>query len=249
MNIRNFYENFHSGSKPYYKLPDEKNYTYGQIFKFLNEITVKIQRPKLSILDLGCGVGPISFFLAQKGHEVVGVDISQNAIKICKEIKRTFKLKNVKFVAGDISEIKFKHKFDLVVMSELIEHIKDDYGLIKNIYNNVNKGGFILVTTPSINAPLYRIGFLRSFDERVGHLRRYSEGKLREVIKRTGFKIIGIRKSEGAIRNFLYTSKIGGILLKAIHRSRFLSLVVEKVDNISLKIFGESNYFVLAVKE
>jgi len=78
-------------------------------------------------------------------------------------------------------------KYELVLAVEVIEHIKDDAKAIKNISSLLKPKGFFLLTVP-INEQ-YRT----DFDDRSGHIRRYSEEDLINKLKKAGFNIIRIK--------------------------------------------------------
>jgi len=67
-------------------------------------------------LDLGCGTGAKSIYLAKRGFEVTGIDISKTAIKYAKENARKAKVK-VKFIIADAADLTFlgNKKFDFVL--------------------------------------------------------------------------------------------------------------------------------------
>jgi hypothetical protein len=103
-----------------------------------------------------------------------------------------------------------------------------------------------LLTTPSKDAPLYRMGLLTKFDNEVGHLRRYTQYDVELLLKNSGFKIIKKSKTEGIFRNLLYTNKFLGQLIRVI-RGPFVS-IFHFIDEISVKLFGESDLIFIAQK-
>lgn len=104
----------------------------------------------------------------------------------------------------------------------------------------------MFLTTPLVSAPLHKLGLTEMFDETVGHLRRYQEDDLLEMIKEKGFKILKIKKNEGIIRNFLFVNPFAGKLVRFI--KFFISDIITTIDEMSLKAFGASNIFVVAKK-
>jgi len=104
----------------------------------------------------------------------------------------------------------------------------------------------VLISTPSKNAPLYRLGIATEFDIRVGHLRRYTIQELARKCEKTGFKILETKKTEGIIRNFLFLSPIAGRFIRFI--KFFVSDWITYIDELSLKLFGESNMFIVLQK-
>lgn len=77
------------------------------------------------ILDLGCGSGPYSFYLARKGFRTVGVDISKTAIAMARELTAQLQL-SCEFVEGDFLSAPFEGRFDLIVDSHFLHCIVFD---------------------------------------------------------------------------------------------------------------------------
>lgn len=74
----------------------------------------------LNILDVGCGTGELSMVLAEMGHNVVGVDLSEKMLSVAIEKARSSRLKT-KFLVGDAETLKFKDEyFDAVVSRHLL---------------------------------------------------------------------------------------------------------------------------------
>ena|SRR3990167_6131652 len=246
---KKLYEEFHGTTKPLNRLPERNNFTYKQTFEFIEKHVLIDKKIRYRVLDIGCGAGQISFFLASQQHEVTGIDISKKAIESCLKSKKKFRINNITFKSGDITSIKMKRKFDLVIMSELIEHIENDEKLLTEVRKILSPRGKILITTPSKKAPLYRLGLLKEFDKRVGHIRRYDEKTLLNLIDKSELKVIKIKKNEGVLRNLLYTFRICNIPLRIVNRIGVFGNIVTTIDKMTLRIFGESDYFVLAQKK
>ncbi|MDP4011137.1 MAG: methyltransferase domain-containing protein, partial [Candidatus Roizmanbacteria bacterium] len=85
-------------------------------------------------------------------------------------------LKSVSIVQADITNLRGSENFDVVMASDVIEHIKDDVLAIKNLWSFVKPGGVMLITVP---AHSYLYG---KRDEKWGHYRRYDAEVLLERI-------------------------------------------------------------------
>jgi 2-polyprenyl-3-methyl-5-hydroxy-6-metoxy-1,4-benzoquinol methylase len=118
----------------------------------------KETRPR-SVLDLGCLEGYAALTIAKHVDSVKkgwGVDLSQDGIISAR--KRTSKLKaDLRFQIGLIETFleKTKEKFDLVMLFEVIEHVKDPAAMLKQIDKVLAPGGSVLISTPAFESPTF----------------------------------------------------------------------------------------------
>ncbi len=244
MNSINFYNKFHKKTKVQEKIIDENNFTYKLLTKDLSKLLER--KNKLRILDYGCGVGTLSFYSSSFGHKVTGVDISPSAINAVENNLKNIQLKNITFFTLE-KFISKKNEFDLIICSEVIEHVEDDRALIKIFHSLLNEDGILFLTTPSKNAPLVKLGLTANFDKKVGHLRRYDKRIISKLFLEEGFKITNIVEREGVIRNSLFVIPVFGFLVKFV-KGPFVNLIT-LVDNLTIPIFGASDIVVTAVKK
>jgi 2-polyprenyl-3-methyl-5-hydroxy-6-metoxy-1,4-benzoquinol methylase len=244
---KNFYNIFHRTTNAQNKIISEDDYTHGPLLALLRTY---LKGRDLNILDIGCGTGALSIFCASKHHHVTGVDISDRAIIASQQYAKEVGLeKNTDFKIGTIDNLTFKKKLNMVCAIEIIEHVSDDDAFLEKLSRIMATNGILILTTPSLYAPLYRLGFLTQFDQRVGHVRRYDMRELLQKIKRSGFTIVKKYETEGILRNFLYTSTLGTkILLKVVNRSGIIQKCVEWIDGKLINVCGASDYMIVAKK-
>ena len=106
----------------------------------------------LNCLDIGCGGGILSEKLRRLGANVTGIDASKSSIDIAKEHAKKSRLEiNYKCITTsellEIKEEKALNKFDLVIASEVIEHVYDRRIFLSDISNLCRPGGLIIFTT------------------------------------------------------------------------------------------------------
>lgn len=95
------------------------------------------------VIDIGCGEGFYSIYLASKGFDVLGIDFSERAIKYAKENTGSQRV-NVRFLAMDIADLeKLEEKFDFVLEWGVMHHIMPPQRkkYVEGINNLLNKDG------------------------------------------------------------------------------------------------------------
>ncbi|MFH0969757.1 MAG: class I SAM-dependent methyltransferase [Patescibacteria group bacterium] len=148
---------------------------------FLNNISSSDK-----ILDIGCGNGACTNAVAKKVAKVVGIDISKNNIKMAKE---RFSNENLEYIVGDATAYEFKENFDVIVLSNVLEHIENRQNFLEKIKKLAPK---IL-----IRVPLLTRDWLAIYEKEKGleyrldktHFIEYSEESFRDEINKAGLKI------------------------------------------------------------
>lgn len=116
-------------------------------YAHLNEIADRIRlSPVRDVLELGCGKGFNSAFLAEKFPEITfaGIDITDKHLSIARKKSESFK--NLTFSYGDFHKMDFEDSsFDLIFELESICHAQDSMQVLSEIYRTLKKGGqFVL---------------------------------------------------------------------------------------------------------
>ena len=106
----------------------------------------------IDCLDVGCGGGILSEKLKRLGANVTGIDASKSAIIAAKEHAQKSRLEiNYRCITTTellkIEEEKNLNKFDLVIASEVIEHVSDRKSFLSDISNLCRPGGLVVFTT------------------------------------------------------------------------------------------------------
>lgn len=106
------------------------------------------------VLDVACGAGYGSHFLAIKGaKKVYGVDIDKNALKIARTY---YSHPSVEYIRGDVLSLPFPDNFfDVIVSFETIEHILDTEKYISEIKRVLKPDGIFICSTPNIKYTMH----------------------------------------------------------------------------------------------
>ena len=132
--------------------------------------------PQARILDAGCGSGRNMIELARHGS-VTGVELSATSVELARARD------SGEVIEGSVLELPFENdSFELAVSLDVIEHLQDDLGALRELHRVVAPGGGLLVTVPAY--PWLWSGH----DEVNHHHRRYTRRSLQSVAERAGWR-------------------------------------------------------------
>ena len=108
----------------------------------------RLGTPSLSILDFGCGTGDhVTYPLAGLGHRVLGVDMHEPSIE---EAQRRYPLPNLLFRTARLeSLIQEGVAVDLIVCSEVLEHLRQPQDCLNLLRRLLKPNGALIITTPN----------------------------------------------------------------------------------------------------
>ena len=101
--------------------------------------------PEDNVLDIGCGNGFLSYDIAQKAKRVTAIDLNEKNIEFA---KRNFSRENIEYISRDATRFDFKGKYDVITLSNILEHIEDRHGFLLKIKGLANR---FLIRVPMIN--------------------------------------------------------------------------------------------------
>ncbi len=174
----------HSGLHPKHKILN-----YHQFF--LDNV-----KPADRVLDIGCGHGAVAYDLAQKVSYIVGIDISAKNIA---QAKARYQQANLQFVPGDATTYVFSDRFDVIVLSNVLEHIEHRIAFLKQLST--------LAPTLLIRVPLLTRDWIsvykkqQGFEYRLDHTHRieYTEQIFRQEMMRAGLIIKHLHTAFGEL--------------------------------------------------
>jgi SAM-dependent methyltransferase len=137
------------------------------------------------LFEIGCAYG---FFLleAQKHFDVHGVEVSADAAAHCRS-------HGLDVDTGMVSDecMARRGPLDVVVMLDVIEHLRDPLGALQIIGRNLNQGGHIVLSTGDWDSPLSRLmGSAWRLMTPPQHLFFFSERTIEALLSRAGFRVV-----------------------------------------------------------
>lgn len=152
------------------------------LIKFCREYLGNRPNREVKVLEIGCGAGVNGFEIAKiankygKNIQYIGVDLSKKKIESAKKVSSYYSEHDFCFCAEDglaFLEKTFREKVglegsvDVILLIDIIEHIKDVQRLIESSDRCLKKGGIYAVSVPT---PLYPKIFGRGFHDKIGHV-------------------------------------------------------------------------------
>lgn len=146
---------------------------------FAREIKRLGIRSDAHVLDVGTSTGTNLRLLRDEGfHQVEGLDFSADAIRFCAE-KGLGQVRQ-----GDIRSLPFDdHSFDLVLATDIVEHVDEDALAISEILRVTRPGGYVLFTVPAFQS-LWGLQ-----DDVSHHKRRYRRSHFNRLLQDAGFSV------------------------------------------------------------
>lgn len=216
----------------YRQLKEHHNHWWFKSRKIILRSIIKKHFSKsIKILDYGCGAGNNLQMLSSFG-EVYAYD---NNNEITKILKNFFCNNNKIIFIKSIN--KYKNFFDLIIATDVIEHIQDDSRAIKILSYLLKKKGKLILTVPAYNF------LFSSKDKDLHHKRRYTKKSL-NLILGNKFK----NKIFTYYNFFLSPILIFGILYFKFFNIKFINKVEitpgNFINNFFLKIFSFERFFI-----
>jgi 2-polyprenyl-3-methyl-5-hydroxy-6-metoxy-1,4-benzoquinol methylase len=213
-------------------------------------------REKFNLIDLGCGDGNLLFSLQKKellsnAEKIIGVDLSPRRIQNLKE--------NIKGAIGIVSDAcnvkRLENEiFDVVISSQVIEHVYNDNELLKEIKRLLKSDGVAYISTVIkkwYGFYIYRRDgrfrldptHVREYSSKINFLNLLERNKLKIINYR--IKIITFPLSDLIIRIFI---KIGFINPSAVRNIYIKNKWIKLFRKIIIPIIGYYTIEVLCEK-
>jgi len=97
------------------------------------------------ILEVGSGLGYLTYALNKEGYDTLGLDISKTAVQLANSNYGNY------YVCEDLFDFakKENNRFDIVILTEVIEHVNEPIAFIEQLLKLLNTSGHLILTTPN----------------------------------------------------------------------------------------------------
>ena len=148
------------------------------------------------VLDIGCGNGALTYDVARKVKSVTGIDIEpKNIVKANAEHSGP----NTIFILGDATRDLSGEKFNVIILSNVLEHIEDRINFLKSIRGLASK---YLIRVPMFDRdwiPLYKKELGLEWRLDMTHYTEYSRSSFEKEVDEAGYKIASLSVQFGEI--------------------------------------------------
>jgi len=104
------------------------------------------------LLDIGCGVGALVALAGKKGWDAVGMDPSPKAVELAKQVL------DLDILQTYLGDTQFEPEtFDVVVLLAVLEHSFDPVSIMKNVWQILKPGGWVIASTPNLDNLSYHL--------------------------------------------------------------------------------------------
>jgi SAM-dependent methyltransferase len=134
-----------------------------------------------SILEIGCGTGGNLAMLSKYGR-VFAVEPDDTALDYVKKLN----IADVQYGSLPFNVPHSEYSFDLILLSDVLEHVDEDETALKILYDRLKPDGWLLITVPALQWLWGRHDVVHY------HKRRYSRAGLRKILMDAGFEICTI---------------------------------------------------------
>lgn len=149
------------------------------IYKYVTSIA----KPK-KVLEVGCGAGGILSLFLEKGCDVLGLDYDENKLNFAKK-------NGVNVRKGSIEKLECNQKYDLIILSHVLEHIVNPKDFLVKLHQHLNQDGVLYIEVPSLefvkNGGYF---FELSYYWQFAHTIHFTKKSLQLLLNQAGFNEI-----------------------------------------------------------
>lgn len=110
------------------------------------ELIASVARPPARILDVAAAQGNLALHLAERGYQVTWNDLRADLVPY---VQLKWEKGDITYCPGNVFEVTFPHLFDVVVATEIIEHVAHPDQFLSQLAGLVKPGGHLVMTTPN----------------------------------------------------------------------------------------------------
>lgn len=161
--------------------------------KIVNFLIPYINNNNARILDMGCSTGCLLSIFKLNGYSnLSGIDPSSSCVRTAKE------LYNIEATVNNISNFNTNKKFDLIILSAVLEHLVDFSNSMKKIRSLLKDRGLLFIEVP--DAERFRLYISAPFQQfSIEHINYFSQYSMRNLLSKFSFRILEMQQNENKL--------------------------------------------------
>ncbi len=168
-----------------------KHINYSEWAEYINSLCLHYQHPIENVLEMACGIGTFTSYLAEYGYEILAVDNSETMIRLAKEMNTS---PRITFKVGDMRSFTSKRKFDTILcIYDSVNYLisKEDLALaIKMMGDCLQPRGLLIFDVTTVTNSLTNFDHTQEIEETTDFLYwRRSKYLRREKLQINDFTI------------------------------------------------------------
>jgi len=198
------------------------------------------------LLEIGSGAGDLLAAAADLGYDATGVEPSESSCARARE-----RLGNrCRVVCGDVADLPERNYYDVCVIADVVEHVKDPRAFLERVYNLVRVGGVVVIATPSLQSWSARLMRHRWMEFKTEHLHYFSQETLHSLLFQSGLEpitalpgekhlsleYIAAHFSRYPVPLFSFAVRHLSRLLPAAIRQKLFQVVPSGIISVSVKV-------------
>jgi 2-polyprenyl-3-methyl-5-hydroxy-6-metoxy-1,4-benzoquinol methylase len=104
--------------------------------------------PPARIVEFGCGTGWLSLMFAASGYEVIGIDISPDAIQLAREEQQRRGLAHASFRVADYETVQINEPTDYVIFYDSLHHAENEEDALRAAHRTLGPNGIVMCFEP-----------------------------------------------------------------------------------------------------
>lgn len=206
--------------------------------KYKLELLSRVVRVKATdtVLEVGLGSGNLLFHASVHVKGAYGLDISEEAVRFCKELAASRGLANAHFFLASAPKIPLPDAvIDFLICSDVIEHLEEPLAHLNEFYRVLRPGGRIFITTPNYGSLWPLLERVMDWLDLVPkmrneqHITRFRKATLESLLDAAGFVV---RKSG----TFYTASPLGAIISEGL-AARLFSVEIVVQTSLGLLLY------------
>lgn len=143
----------------------------------------RVSNEKLSLLEIGCGMGDFLLSAQSKGFQVTGLEVTDHLVNLANS-----RIGSTNVYKGYIEDDLFEGKsFDLITFFDVIEHVRNPFDFLGHVNRLLKKSGKVYIVTPSLDSWSAKFLGKNWMEYKIEHLSYFTKKAMIHLLERIGF--------------------------------------------------------------